>query len=280
MLQLARHERKSDSGVPFAPSSARDERTCLGQPGGRSPIGGVIFLLLLFTAPAHAALADSPRRDRPDSFAAPRRVMIERDLRGRGIKDAKVLAAMEAVPRHLFVPEKLRQSAYDDRPLAIGAGQTISQPYIVAFMTEILQLKPSDTVLEIGTGSGYQTSVLAELVAAVYSIEIVPSLGERAKKVLDGLGYKNIELRIGDGFYGWEERAPFDAILLTAASPKIPEPLWRQLREGGRLVMPLGEERRTQRLIRVRKSAGKQVIEDFSAVLFVPLRGAIEKPAR
>jgi protein-L-isoaspartate(D-aspartate) O-methyltransferase len=252
----------------------------LRQRPGQWALARVIVCLLFFAAPVHGRLADSPRRAPPDSFAAARRMMIERDLRGRGIKDARALAAMEAVPRHLFVPEKLRESAYDDRPLAIGAGQTISQPYIVAFMTELLALKPSDKVLEIGTGSGYQTAVLAELVAAVYSIEIVPSLGERAKKLLDVLGYKNIEIRLGDGFFGWEERGPFDAILLTAAAPKIPEPLWRQLREGGRLVMPLGEERRTQKLIRVRKAAGKQVIEDFSDVLFVPLRGAIEKPLR
>lgn len=280
MLQLARHERKSDSGVPFALSSAPQARTLLPLPGRAWPIGWVIFLLLFSIVSAHRALADFLQRDRSASLADSRRVMVERDLRGRGVKDARVLAAMEAVPRHLFVPEKLRESAYDDRPLAIGAGQTISQPYIVAVMTELLQLKRSDTVLEIGTGSGYQTAVLAELVAAVYSIEIVPWLAERAEKVLAGLGYKNIELRVGDGFYGWEERGPFDAILVTAAAPKIPEPLWRQLRDGGRLVMPLGEERRTQKLIRVRKSSGKQVIEDFSAVLFVPLRGAIEKPAR
>lgn len=243
-------------------------------------IGPILYLLIFFAAPAQAGIADSPRQDQTDSFAAARRVMIERDLRGRGIKDARVLGAMEVVPRHLFVPENLRAFAYDDRPLAIGAGQTISQPYVVAFMTGLLELKPSDKVLEIGTGSGYQTAVLAELTAAVYSIEIVPLLKERASKVLDALGYKNIEIKLGDGFFGWEERGPFDAILLTAAAPTIPDPLWRQLRDGGRLVMPLGEERRTQKLIRVRKSADKQVIEDFSDVLFVPLRGAIEKKTR
>ncbi len=135
-------------------------------------------------------------------------------------------------------------------------------------------------MLEIGTGSGYQTAILARLAASVSSIEIVPSLAERAKKVLDALGYKNIELKIGDGFFGWEERGPFDAILLTAAAPTIPEPLWRQLREGGRLVMPLGEEGKSQRLIRARKSAGQPVIEDFTAVLFVPLRGAVQEPRR
>ena len=203
--------------------------------------------------------------------------MLERDLRGRGIKDQRVLARMDAVPRHLFVPEHLRGSAYADRPLPIGEGQTISQPYIVAFMSELLALKPTDSVLEIGTGSGYQTAVLAGLCASVSSIELLPALGARAKKLLDGLGYKNIETKIGDGFFGWEERSPFDAILLTAAAPKIPEPLWRQLREGGRLIMPLGEEGKSQRLIRARKSAGQPVIEDFSEVLFVPLRRANQK---
>jgi protein-L-isoaspartate(D-aspartate) O-methyltransferase len=222
----------------------------------------------------------APAAERESGEIAARRTMLDRDLRGRGIKDERVLAAMEAVPRHLFVPDRLRDSAYDDRPLPIGAGQTISQPYVVALMSELLALKATDTVLEIGTGSGYQTAILARLAASVSSIEIVPSLAERAKKVLDALGYKNIELKIGDGFFGWEERGPFDAILLTAAAPTIPEPLWRQLREGGRLVMPLGEEGKSQRLIRARKSAGQPVIEDFTAVLFVPLRGAVQEPHR
>jgi len=221
-----------------------------------------------------------PAAERESGEVSARSTMLERDLRGRGIKDERVLAAMEAVPRHLFVPDRLRDSAYDDRPLPIGAGQTISQPYMVALMSELLVLKATDTVLEIGTGSGYQTAVLARLAASVSSIEIVPSLGERAKKLLHALGYKNIELKIGDGFFGWEERGPFEAILVTAAAPKIPEPLWRQLREGGRLVMPLGEESKSQRLIRARKSAGQPVIEDFTEVLFVPLRGAVEEPSR
>jgi protein-L-isoaspartate(D-aspartate) O-methyltransferase len=252
----------------------------LRQSRGRLPACAISLLLAVFAASTQALPADSPQRDPSDSFAAARRVMVERDLLRRGIKDSKVLAAMGAVPRHLFVPDKLRESAYEDRPLAIGSGQTISQPYIVAAMTELLTLKSSDRVLEIGTGSGYQTAVLAELAKAVYSIEIVPSLHDRAGRVLSALGYKNIETKLGDGFFGWEERAPFDAILVTAAAAKIPEPLWRQLGEGGRLVMPLGADRRAQKLIRVRKSAGRRVIEEFSDVLFVPLRGAIEKSPR
>jgi protein-L-isoaspartate(D-aspartate) O-methyltransferase len=206
--------------------------------------------------------------------------MIDRDLRGRGIKSEKVLGAMDSVPRHMFVPGNLRAHAYDDRPLPIGEGQTISQPYIVALMSEPLELKSTDRVLEVGTGSGYQAAVLARLAASVSSVELLPSLSERAKKVLDELNFKNIELKIGDGFYGWEERGPFDAILVTAAAPRIPEPLWRQLREGGRLVMPIGDPGNDQRLIRARKSGGQAKIEDLSAVLFVPLRGAIERPAR
>jgi protein-L-isoaspartate(D-aspartate) O-methyltransferase len=250
------------------------------QPAKPSYLAWAVVLSLQAPALSGPAIHDAPQRADGDDYRVARRTMLERDLRPRGIKDQRVLAAMDAVPRHLFVPEHLRGSAYADRPLPIGEGQTISQPYIVARMSELLALKATDSVLEIGTGSGYQTAVLASLSASVSSIELLPSLSERAKKVLDGLGYKNIETKIGDGFFGWEERAPFDAILVTAAAPKIPEPLWRQLREGGRLVMPLGEERKLQRLIRARKSAGQPVIEDFSEVLFVPLRGAIQKRSR
>jgi protein-L-isoaspartate(D-aspartate) O-methyltransferase len=206
--------------------------------------------------------------------------MVERDLRGRGIKDARVLAAMNSVPRHLFVPETLQSAAYEDRPLPIGERQTISQPYVVAFMTELLQLKGPEKVLEIGTGSGYQAAVLAHTATEVFSIEIIQSLSARAEKVLRGLGLTTVHLRVGDGFYGWPERAPFDAILITAAAPRVPEPLWRQLREGGRLVMPLGEQHQSQKLIRVRKQAGKQLIEDITGVVFVPLVGAIRQGGR
>ena len=204
--------------------------------------------------------------------------MVERDLKGRGVKDLRVLAAMEAIPRHLFVPDRQKNSAYEDRPLPIGAGQTISQPYIVAYMSESLGLKGHEKVLEIGTGSGYQAAVLGRLAAAVYSIEIIPALSERAKLLLiDQLGFTNIQLKVGDGFFGWEEQAPFDAILVTAAAPRVPERLWHQLREGGQIIMPLGKPGQTQRLTRVRKAAGKQVVEQLSEVIFVPLTGAIRK---
>jgi protein-L-isoaspartate(D-aspartate) O-methyltransferase len=239
-----------------------------------------VALGTLVAVPIQTAQLEPRAAESQDTFARRRQAMVARDLRGRGIKDERVLAAMGAIPRHLFVPERQRSSAYDDRPLPIGEGQTISQPYIVALMTELLELRSGEKVLEIGTGSGYQTAVLARLVSEVFSIEILPTLSEQARKILDTLGHKNIWLKVGDGFYGWEEGGPFDAILVTAAAAKIPEPLSRQLREGGRLVMPLGEGERNQRLIRARKSAGKLTIEDFSAVLFVPLTGATQKQIR
>ena len=242
-----------------------------------SLLAWAIFLSLLISLPTAAARQHLLERERPDPFAAARRTMIDRDLRGRGIKDPRVLAAMEAVPRHLFVPESLRRFAYEDRPLPIGEDQTISQPYVVAYMSDLLELRGHEKVLEIGTGSGYQAAVLARLAAEVYSIEIIPSLSERARRLLDQLGFKNVYLKVGDGFFGWEEKAPFDAILLTAAAPKVPEHLWRQLREGGRVVMPRGEPGQPQRLVRVRKFAGKEVVEELKDVLFVPMTGEIQK---
>jgi protein-L-isoaspartate(D-aspartate) O-methyltransferase len=227
--------------------------------------------------PIFAAQQDSLRGEPQDALVTARRTMIDRDLRGRGIKDPRVLSAMDAVPRHLFVPEHLRSLAYEDRPLPIGEEQTISQPYIVAYMSELLELQGNEKVLEIGTGSGYQAAVLARLAAEVYSIEIIPSLSESAHRVIAQLGLTNVYLKVGDGFFGWEEKAPFDAILLTAAAPKVPERLWRQLREGGRIIMPLGAPARTQRLVRVRKVEGKEVVEELTGVLFVPMTGQIQK---
>ncbi|MGH7765979.1 MAG: protein-L-isoaspartate(D-aspartate) O-methyltransferase [Candidatus Binatia bacterium] len=206
--------------------------------------------------------------------------MVERDLAARGIKDRKVLDAMGLVPRHLFVRATDLGAAYEDRPLPIGEGQTISQPYVVALMSELLELKESEKLLEIGAGSGYQAAVLSLLAKEVYTIEIIPSLAERAKATLSRLGYDNVQVKTGDGFYGWEEKGPFDAILLTAAAEKIPEPLWRQLREEGRLVMPMGKERQTQRLVRVKKIAGQQRIERITEVVFVPMTGEVRKEAR
>lgn len=222
----------------------------------------------------------APGEDPQTNLTDARRTMMERDISRRGIKDQRLLRVMGTLPRHLFVPGELRSSAYDDRPLPIGAGQTISQPYIVAFMTELLGLKGRERVLEIGTGSGYQTAVLAALAEQVFSVEIVAELSARAEKTLKHLGIQNVKLRVGNGFHGWAEEEPFDAIMVTAAAPGIPPPLWNQLREGGVLIMPLGKEGQTQQLIRARKIGGRQVIEEHSAVIFVPLTGGTQKAPR
>jgi protein-L-isoaspartate(D-aspartate) O-methyltransferase len=183
-----------------------------------------------------------------------------------------VMAAMRKVPRHRFVPPAQEPFAYDNRPLPIGEGQTISQPYIVALMTDLLDLKPSDKVLEVGTGSGYQAAVLAELVARVYSIEIVEPLGKRAAQVLGELGYRNVEVRIGDGYGGWPPAAPFDAIIVTAAPAAVPQPLIDQLRAGGSMVIPVGSSFEAQELLLVRKEAdGRTTTRRTLPVRFVPL---------
>lgn len=187
-----------------------------------------------------------------DEFEKNREKMVELQIIRRGIKDPLVLAAMRKVPRHLFVPEPLRSQAYEDHPLPIGERQTISQPYIVALMTEALRLKDTDRVLEVGTGSGYQTAILAEIVKHVFTIERIPSLAEKAKKLLDTMGYKNITYRIGDGSLGWPEEAPFDGILVSAAAPSVPQPLVDQLAMGGRLIIPVGD-RLTQELVLVER---------------------------
>ena len=240
----------------------------------------VLATLLSFFLPALTLVDAAQVENNQDQFARARRAMIERDLVSRGIRDRRVLEAMGSIERELFVPEKLSSRAYEDRPLPIGEGQTISQPYMVAFMTELLNLTGTERLLEIGTGSGYQTAVLGKLAAAVYSIEIIPQLSQRAKVLLNRLGFDNVHLKVGDGFFGWEEQGPFDAILVTAAAAKIPEPLWRQLREGGRLIMPLGAEKQGQALVRVTKSNGKQVVEELTGVVFVPLTGAILQDRR
>jgi len=196
--------------------------------------------------------------------------MIQEQIINRGIKSQQVLDAFEKVPRHLFVPEKYRSMSYEDRPLPIGKGQTISQPYIVAFMTEVLDLKPSDRVLEIGTGSGYQAAILAEICDMVYSIEIVPYLGKNAAKVLNEIGYENIELKIGDGYQGWAAHAPYDAIIVTCAPTQIPLPLKKQLAEGGRMIIPVGEQY-VQELILLEKEKGQLIEKKVLPVRFVPM---------
>jgi protein-L-isoaspartate(D-aspartate) O-methyltransferase len=202
-----------------------------------------------------------------------RRRMVDQQLRARDIVDPRVLAVMGRVPRHLFVEPALEPFAYEDRPLSIGAGQTISQPYIVALMTQLLQVQPSHRVLEVGTGSGYQAAVLAELAADVYTIEIVPSLAEGARARLEALGYRNVHVRQGDGYEGWREFAPYDAIVVTAGAPQIPPPLIEQLREGGRMAIPVGGAMATQELVLGEKKGGRLPTRSVAPVLFVPLTG-------
>ncbi len=207
-----------------------------------------------------------------ESHTNARASMVSNQLLSRGIADERVLAAMGKVPRHLFVPEAQRDSAYGDHPMSVGWGQTISQPYIVAYMTEALELRGEDKVLEIGTGSGYQTAVLAEIAAKVFTVERIEHLLAGARAVLEGLGCRNIRYRFADGTTGWAEEAPFDAIMVTAAGPGIPPPLLEQLTDGGRLVMPLGGRFR-QRLVRVvRKKEGTRE-ESLMDVRFVSLMG-------
>ncbi|MHB8069857.1 MAG: protein-L-isoaspartate(D-aspartate) O-methyltransferase [Desulfobaccales bacterium] len=206
-----------------------------------------------------------------ESYQALRERMVEWQLKVRGISDARVLAAMNRVPRHRFVPERLAYLAYGDHPLPIGSGQTISQPYIVALMTEWAQIKAGDKVLEVGTGSGYQAAVLAELTDKVWTIDIRPELAAKAAATLKTLGYPQVQVKSGDGYLGWPEEAPFDAILVTAAATRVPPALEKQLREGGRLVIPLGPEGGVQTLTRFRKVQGKIQEEKRVPVSFVPL---------
>jgi protein-L-isoaspartate(D-aspartate) O-methyltransferase len=201
--------------------------------------------------------------------------MVQEQIAARGVRDSRVLAAMKKVPRHAFVPEGLQSVAYSDQPLPIGHGQTISQPYVVAFMSEALELKAKDRVLEIGTGSGYQAAVLAELAREVYSIEIVEPLARQAEERLRRLGYTNVTLRVGDGYRGWPEAAPFDAIMVTAAPDHVPQPLVDQLREGGRLIVPVG--RFSQDLVRIRRTDKGIKKEYLLPVRFVPMVGEAEK---
>ncbi len=201
--------------------------------------------------------------------------MVRDQIAARGVRDPRVLAALRKLPRHLFVPPNLQSAAYEDTPLPIGYGQTISQPYIVAFMTEALELKPQDKVLEIGTGSGYQAAVLAELAREVYTIEIVEPLAKSARERLEGLGYSNVHVRAGDGYRGWPEAAPFDAIIVTAAPEQVPPPLLDQLRVGGRLVVPVG--RFMQDLVRLRRTPQGIKRESLLPVMFVPMTGEAEK---
>ncbi len=206
-----------------------------------------------------------------DDYQAARETMVKRHLRGRDITDQSVLAAMAAVPRHEFVPAEWRAQAYADHPLPIGFGQTISQPYIVALMTQMLELQPEDRVLEIGTGSGYQAAVLAEVCRHVYSIEIIPELAQRAANTLEQTGYQGVVTKVDDGYWGWEEYAPFDAIIVTAAPDHIPQPLLNQLADGGRMVIPVGPPGGYQSLWVITRAGDEYRKVNWGGVAFVPL---------
>jgi len=205
-----------------------------------------------------------------DPYASARKKMVQYQIKARGIKNKAVINAMLAVERHLFVPEKFINQAYSDRPLPIDDGQTISQPYIVAYMTEILDLKNSDKVLEVGTGSGYQAAVLAELCDSVFSIEIISSLGNKAVALLDRIGIDNVYIKIGDGYQGWPEKSPFDAIIVTCSPTHIPQPLINQLAEGGRIIIPVGPKY-YQKLVLMEKEKGKLIRKEVLPVRFVPM---------
>ena len=207
-----------------------------------------------------------------DDFDSRRYAMVDRQLAARSITDVRVLNAMRNVPRHLFVPEHLRDYAYEDRPLEIGLGQTISQPYMVAFMTQLLNLRPTDRVLEVGTGSGYQAAILGCLAQRVESLERIEPIGRAAAALLRELGYGNIDVHIADGTLGWLENAPYDAIIVTAAGPSVPDTLKAQLAEGGRLVCPIGP-RDMQRLVRLTRHESSFREEESIACVFVPLIG-------
>ncbi len=237
------------------------------------PLVKILFIILA----AFFVLNCSPQGSEEDSYLVARQRMVKEDIQKRGIDDPRLLEAMLKVKRHLFVPKDYRHLAYEDRPLPIGEGQTISQPYIVALMTYHLHIKPGDKVLEIGTGSGYQAAILAELAKEVYTIEIIEKLAEKAQERLKRLGYRNVWVKCGDGFFGWKEHAPYDAIIVTCAAPKIPEHLIEQLKEGGRMILPLGDDPFFQSLTLITKREGKIEKKQITAVVFVPMTGEIEK---
>ncbi len=239
---------------------------------GSPRIGARLLALLAAMLPAAVeARADGPARPVQAQAASERERMVARHIAARGIADQRVLEAMRLVPRHRLVPSESAKSAYQDRPLSIGYGQTISQPYIVALMTELARVAPGDRVLEIGTGSGYQAAVLAQLAGHVYTIEIVEPLARRAAADLKALGYENVSVRAGDGYAGWPEYAPFDAIVVTAAPSEVPAPLLEQLKPGGRMVVPVGPAWAMQQLKLIEKREDGSIrTSSIAPVRFVP----------
>ena len=239
----------------------------------------LIAALMAAGGQGRVTTGDEPARA-TDTRVAARLKMVKRSLEERGIKDPRVLEAFRVVPRHLFLPPDTQRMAYDDESIPIGEGQTITPPYDVAFMTEALQPKPTDKVYEVGTGSGYQSSILSRCVRDVYSVEIHPPLGKRAAQVIQDLGYTNIHTRIGDGYAGWPDAAPFDAVIVTCAPTEVPGPLVAQLREGGRIVIPLGGKF-DQRVHIMIKQDGKLVDTVVPRpTLFVPMTGQAQREAR
>lgn len=207
------------------------------------------------------------------TFHVQREAMVESQIRARGVRDERVLAAMRSVPREEFVPERLRTAAYEDGPLPIGFGQTISQPYIVASMTASLRLRPDDRVLEVGAGSGYAAAVLGQIAHEVFALERIPELAEQAAERIEKLGYSNVHVQVGDGTHGWPDHAPFDAIIVAAAGPEVPDILISQLADDGRLVMPVGSDRFDQRLVRLTRHGDRVERDELEFVRFVPLIG-------
>ncbi|MGA2532611.1 MAG: protein-L-isoaspartate(D-aspartate) O-methyltransferase [Candidatus Aminicenantales bacterium] len=254
------------------------------KPPGRLSLSAMVTFWVMFAAGAVFSICPGdPGRAASlaaDPFAAKRAAMVKEQVAARGVRDPAILDALRTVPRHLFIPPQLRSEAYGDFPLPIGEGQTISQPYVVAVMTESVALGKGDKVLEIGTGSGYQAAVLSLLAASVYSIEINERLARRAADTLESLGYANVRVRSGDGFFGWPEQAPFDAIIVTCAVDSVPPRLLEQLAEGGRLVVPLGDSRSYQTLTLITKTNGKPVVRRIFEVRFVPMTGEAIKKKR
>ncbi|OGR53609.1 MAG: protein-L-isoaspartate O-methyltransferase [Elusimicrobia bacterium RIFCSPLOWO2_02_FULL_39_32] len=229
--------------------------------------------LLFFVSCQDKKISSSESLVNQPDFSQQRKKMVLEQVIQRKIKDPKVIKALEKVPRHLFIPKESWSQAYEDKPVSIGFQQTISQPYIVALMTEVLSLKPGEKVLEIGTGSGYQAALLAELGAETYSIEIIPELAKFAKKNLKQTGYEKIQVKTGDGYLGWKEFAPFDAIIVTCAPEDVPPSLLEQLKEEGRMVIPIGLSGEVQELLLLKKSYGRLHKESLAPVRFVPMVG-------
>jgi len=249
---------------------------------------GLWILPMPMSAQSHVAVDTVFTRNDTTTWQKPRfdgrqnerHQLVEKDIASglRSVQDEQVITAMKHVPRHLFMPKQFRDAAYADRPLPIGEGQTISQPFIVAYMTEQLELQPGDKVLEIGTGSGYQAAVLSEITPFVYTIEIIPELAKTARTRFANLGYNTIKVKIGDGYYGWEKHAPYDAIIGTAAADEVPQSLIDQLSPGGRLIIPTGETDRIQKLILLTKSESGEVSKkNLLSVRFVPMTGKDEE---